>query len=85
MAAFIYRRSNTGRRGDRVRLGRTNVSPTNVNSHDPTTNMTGAAVVFLIVAIVLGMIAGADMYSIATGIGMLVLVALVYFTRFTAV
>jgi hypothetical protein len=61
------------------------MSPTNVNSHDPTTNMTGAAVVFLIVAIVLGMIAGADMYSIATGIGMLVLVALVYFTRFTAV
>ena len=47
--------------------------------------MTGAAVVFLVVGIVLGMIAGADIYSITTGIGMLVLVALVYFTGFTAV
>jgi hypothetical protein len=55
------------------------VSPTTVTRRDPATNMTGAAVIFLVVAIVLGMIAGADVYAITAGVAMLVLVAAVYF------
>jgi hypothetical protein len=49
-----------------------------------TTDMTGAAVVFLAVSISLGMIAGADTYSIATGVAMLVLVAAVHFAGLRA-
>ena len=56
------------------------MSPTTVTWGDPITNMTGAAVVFLVVSIVLGMIFGVDMYAIVTGVGMLALVAGVYFT-----
>ena len=61
------------------------MSPTPVRRRDPTTNMTGAAIVFLAASIVLGMIAGADMYSIATGVAMLVLVVAVYFAGLRAV
>ena len=50
-----------------------------VTRPDPTTNMTRAAAVFLVVSIVLGMIFGADMYAIVTGVAMLALVAAVYF------
>jgi hypothetical protein len=41
--------------------------------------MTGAAIVFLLIAIVLGMLAGADMYAIVAGVVMLALVAVAYF------
>lgn len=54
------------------------MSPTTTR-RDPTTSMTGAGIVFLAVAIVLGMIAGADMYAIVAGVAMLALVAAVYF------
>ena len=56
------------------------MSPTTVKEVAPNTNMTGPAVVFLVVSIVLGMVFGADMYAIVTGVVMLALVAVVYFT-----
>jgi hypothetical protein len=65
--------------------GGINVSPTTVMRRDPTTNMTGEAVVFLAVSIVLGMVFGADTYSITTGVVMLALVAAVYFAGIRAV
>ena len=46
--------------------------------------MTGAAVVFLVVSIVLGMIAGADMYAIVAGVVMLALVTAVYLAGIVA-
>ena len=55
------------------------MSQTTVKRRDPTTNMTGEAVVFLAVSIVLGMVFGADMYAIVVGVVMLALVAAVYF------
>ena len=60
------------------------MSPTTVSRRDPSTNMMGAAVAFLVILIVLGMIAGADMYAIAAGVVMLALVAAVYFGRIVA-
>jgi hypothetical protein len=60
------------------------VSPTTVTRRDPTTNMTGEAVVFLAVSIVLGMIFGGGMYAIVAGVVMLALVAAVYFAGIRA-
>ena len=53
--------------------------PTTVTRRDPTTNMMGAAVLFLAIAIVIGMVIGRDMFAILTGVAMLALVATVYF------
>jgi hypothetical protein len=61
------------------------MSPTTVTRRDPTTNMSGAATVFLAVSIVLGMIAGEDMYAIVAGVVMLALVAAVYFAGIVGV
>ena len=60
------------------------MSPTPVTWRDPSTNMTGAAVVFLVVSIVLGMVAGADMYAIVAGVVMLALVTAVYLAGIVA-
>jgi hypothetical protein len=57
-----------------------NMSPTTVTRGDPSINMPGAAVVFLAVSIVLSMVFGGDMHAIRTGVVMLALVAVVYFT-----
>jgi hypothetical protein len=55
------------------------MSTTSVPRSDRASNMTGAAIVFLLIAIVLGMLAGADMYAIVAGVVMLALVAVAYF------
>jgi hypothetical protein len=56
-----------------------NVNPTTNTRRDPTRNLSGEAVVFLIVAIILGMVFGRDMYAIGAGVAMLALTAAVYF------
>ena len=54
------------------------MSPT-AQQRTPSSKMTNAATVFLAVAAVLGMIVGADTYTLGAGIAMLILVGIDYF------
>jgi hypothetical protein len=54
--------------------------PATASEHEPDDRLTGAGLVFLAIAIVIGMgIGRADIYSLVAGVAMLILPAIIYF------